>query len=234
MTIRGEETPNGGTDRLGNPGEMPEGRRRRGRILHHGRADAARRGEGHRSRHPHDRLPPRAGRRVRRAGLQPAAPETRRVHGGLGPGGDQPVDGASQRPHRLLPGHRHGRRQPDQPVRPSGLPGNRPDGDPQRLRQIRRPHPQREAHPAADQFRLPEGDDRQAGPGLSRLAGRHPLPEGRGDRRSTGAMPDGRSSARGPMPSRRRSTPWSTRSPAPKSRSSRRAAASSGRAPGTR
>jgi thiamine pyrophosphate-dependent acetolactate synthase large subunit-like protein len=42
---------------------------------------------------------------------------------------------------------------------------------PIRLRQIRRPYPQCEAHPAADQFRLPEGDDRQARPRLPRLAG---------------------------------------------------------------
>ena len=44
---------------------------------------------------------------------------------------------------------------------------------------------QPEAHPAAGQFRVPDRDARQAGPGLSRLPGRPALPE---DRREPGRL----------------------------------------------
>ena len=64
-----EETPDGGTDRFGNPREMPQGGRRQGCLLHHGRADAAGRNLRHRGRHPDDRRPPRAGGGVCGAGL---------------------------------------------------------------------------------------------------------------------------------------------------------------------
>ena len=59
----------GGTDRLGNPGEVPEEGRHRGHLLHHGRPDAAGRGHLHHRRHPHDRRPPRTGGGVRVPGL---------------------------------------------------------------------------------------------------------------------------------------------------------------------
>ena len=83
------------------------------------------------------------------------------------------------------------RRQPDQPVRPSGASRKSTrSAIPARLRQIRRPHPQCEAHPAADQFRLPEGDDRASPvPSISTWPGDILLPEGRGERRSIGATP---------------------------------------------
>ena len=47
------------------------------------------------------------------------------------------------------------------------------------LRQICRPCPQPEAHAAAGELRLPEGDERQARPGLSRFPGRRAVHDGR-------------------------------------------------------
>ena len=68
---------------------------------------------------------------------------------------------------------------PDKPVRPASVPGDRPGRHHARLREIRRPHPQSEAHSAAGEFRLPEGDVGQAGAGLSRFSRRYSLPEDR-------------------------------------------------------
>ena len=92
-------------------------------------------------------------------------------------------------------------------------------------REIRRPHPQPEAHSAAGELRVPEGDVGQAGPGLSRFPGRHPLPE---DRRGSGRLVLRRPPAAGRPPARRsraRSPSWSTRWPRRSSRSSSPAAA---------
>ena len=63
------------------------------------------------------------------AGLQPAAAEARRVHGGERPRRDQPDDRPRQRADRLLPGRRDRRLEPDRPVRPAGVPGDRPGRD---------------------------------------------------------------------------------------------------------
>ena len=139
-----------------------------------------------------------------------------------------------QCPHRLLPGRRARRLLADQPVRPSGLPGDRPGQGIGRLGQIRRPRAQCEAHPAADQFRLPEGDDRQAGPGLSRFSGRRALrqgPRGPGRLELYGpADPEAAALCRAGGDQRARRCDPQRQS----SRSSARAAASSGRMPGTR
>ena len=54
-----------------------------------------------------------------------------------------------------------------------------------RLRQMGRPRLQPEAHSGAGQLRLPEGDERQARPGLSRFPGRRALRE---DRRGAGRL----------------------------------------------
>ncbi len=96
-----------------------------------------------------------------------------------GPGDAQLQHRPRQRADRLLPGRRARRLQPDRPVRPPGVPGDRPGQGARRLRQIRRPRPQSEAHAAAGQFRLPEGAERQARPGLSRFSRRRALHDGR-------------------------------------------------------
>ena len=54
-----------------------------------------------------------------------------------------------------------------------------------RLLQARRSRAQSEAHPAAGQLRAAARDQRQAGSGLCRYAGRHPVPE---DRREPGRL----------------------------------------------
>ena len=133
----------------------------------------------HRGGHPPDRHPPRAGRGVYGAGLFAGDARARRVHGGERPRHPQFGHRARQRADRLLPGDRLRRLQPDQPVRPSGLSGDRPGRGIESLRQIRRPGAQSEAHPAAGQLRLPEGAERQARPGLSRFPRRCALPQGR-------------------------------------------------------
>ena len=69
--------------------------------------------------------------------------------------------------------------EPDQPVRPPGLPGDRPGQGVRRLGQIRRPRAQSEAPAAADELRVPEGAERQARPGLSRFPRRRALHDGR-------------------------------------------------------
>ena len=116
----------GGAHGFGNPRPMPEERRNRKSVLPHGRADAAGRVDLHQGGHPHDRRPPRAGGRLHGAGLQPAAPETGRLHGGERPGGDEPRHRPRQRADRLRAGGGDRRLEPDQPVRPPGLPGDRP------------------------------------------------------------------------------------------------------------
>ena len=127
-----------------------------------------------------------------------------RMHGGLGSGDAQPRHRPRQCADRLLPGRRVRRLVADRPVRPPGLSGDRPGQGVGRLRQIRRPRAQPEAHPAADQFRVPEGAERQARPGLPRFPGRRALHEASTRRMSTGATWAARSSSRVRMPSRRR------------------------------
>ena len=102
-----------------------------------------------------------------------------------GPGVTNLITGMAQRAGRLLPGRRVRRIQPDQPVRPPGVPGDRPGRADARLLQARRSRAQPEAHPAAGELRAAEGDHRQAGSGLCRYAGRHPVPE---DRREPGGL----------------------------------------------
>ena len=126
------------------------------------------------------------------------------------------------------------RLEPDQPVRPPGVPGDRPGQGAGGLRQIRRPRAQSEAHAAAGQFRLPEGAERQARPGLSRFPGRRALHEGRRGRgRLELLRPADHQGAplcrtQGAQRAGRRDQQRAA------SRSSSRAAASSGRRPGTR
>ena len=71
----------------------------------------------------------------------------------------------------------------------------------------RRSRAQPEAHPAAGELRAADGDQRQAGPGLCRYAGRHPVPE---DRREPGRLELCRPAAHG-KPSARRSAPGRAR-----------------------
>ena len=62
-----------------------------------------------------------------------------RVHGGVGSRRDQPDHRHGQRADRLLPGRGVRRVEPDQPVRPPGVPGDRPGRTDARLLQARRP-----------------------------------------------------------------------------------------------
>ena len=61
------------------------------------------------------------------------------VHGGERPRRDQPHHRPCQRAGRLLPRGGHRRLEPDLPVRPAGVPGDRPGRDRARLRQVGRP-----------------------------------------------------------------------------------------------
>ncbi len=180
-----EGDDHGGADRLGNPGEGPEEGGHGQPVLHHGRADAARRSLLHQGRHPADRRAPRAGGRADGPGLQPAAAEAQRVHGGERARRDQPDDRHGQCADRLLPGGGDRRLEPDLPVRPAGVPGDRPGRDHARLREVGRPRLQPEAHPRAGEQRLPERDERQARADLSRFPRRHPL---RQDPRGAGRL----------------------------------------------
>ena len=213
---------------------MPEGAGCQGHLLHHGRADARCRAVLDQGRHPPDRHAPRAGCGLYGAGLFAGDAGAGRVHGGERPGDPEFRHRPRQRADRRLPGRRARRLEPDQPVRPPGVSGDRPGRGDEALRQIRRPRPQSEAHAAAGELRLSEGAERQAGPGLSRFPRRRALHDGRRRPRSIGAIAAGRSSGRAPMPSPRRSTRWSMRSARRASRSSSRAAVSCGRMPGTR
>ena len=143
----------------------------------------------HQGRHPADRRAPRAGRGADGPGLQPAAAEAGRVHGGERPGRHQPHHRHRQRADRLLPGGGDRRLEPDLPVRPAGVPGDRPGRDHARLRQVGRPRLQPQAHPRAGEQRLPARHERQAGPDLSRFPRRHPL---RQDPRGGGRLVDER------------------------------------------
>ena len=109
------------------------------------------------------------------AGLQPAAAEARRLHGGERSRRHQPHHRPRQRAGRLRAGRRDRRLEPDRPVRPAGVPGDRPGRDHEAAHQVGRPRLQPQAHPRAGEHRLPAGDDRQARPGLSRSARRRPL-----------------------------------------------------------
>ena len=102
-----------------------------------------------------------------------------------GPGVTNLITGMAQCADRLLPGRGVRRLEPDQPVRPPGVPGDRPGRTDARLLQARRSRAQPEAHSAAGELRVADGDDRQAWSGLRRYAGRHPVPE---DRRESGRL----------------------------------------------
>ena len=129
--------------------------------------------------HPPDRHAPRAGCGLYGAGLFAGDAGAGRVHGGERAGDPELRHRPRQRTDRRLPGRRARRVEPDQPVRPPGVPGDRPGRGDEGLRQIRRPRPQSEAHAAAGELRLSEGAERQAGPGLSRFPRRRALHDGR-------------------------------------------------------
>ena len=74
----------------------------------------------------------------------------------------------------------------------AGLPGDRPGRHHEAVHQMGRSRLQPQAHPGAGQHRVPEGDERQARPGLSGFSRRHPLRQDSPKRRSTGAFPAGR------------------------------------------
>ena len=102
------------------------------------------------------------------------------------------------------------------------------------LRQIRRPRAQSEAHAAAGEFRVPEGAERQARPGLSRFPGRRALPQGR---RGRGRLELLRPADHQGAPLCRTEGDQRARrcdQQGASSRSSARAAACCGRRPGTR
>ena len=181
----GKETGHGGHHRLGDPGEIVEERRHRHPLLPHGRADAARRVLLHQGRHPSARRAPRAIGRLHGAGLQPPVAEARRVHGGERPRHDQPHHRRRQRADRLLPGRRDRRLKPHRPERPPGFPGDRPACHHEAVHQMGRSRLQPQAHPGAGECRLPESDERQARPGLSRFSRRHSL---RQDSRGAGRL----------------------------------------------
>ena len=151
-----------------------------------------------------DRRAPRAGRRADGAGLQPAAAEAERLHGGERPRRDQSDDRRRQRADRLRPGRGDRRLERHQAVRQAGVPGNRPARDHEGLHQVGRPRRQSEADSRDGEYGLPEGDGRQARAGLSRFSGRYPLrqdPGGPGrlePERPRAAQPaaDGRARAR--------------------------------------
>ena len=111
--------------------------------------------------------------------------EARRVHGGERPRHDQPHHRRRQRADRLLPGRRDRRLEPDRPERPPGFPGDRPARHHEAVHQMGRSHLQPQAHSGAGERRFPEGDERQAGPGLSRFPRRYSL---RQDSRRTGRL----------------------------------------------
>ena len=117
------------------------------------------------------------------------------------------------------------RLQPDRPVRPAGLPGDRPGRDHEGLRQIRGPAASTSS--ASRSRSISRSRPRcSASRARSISIARATCSTRRSTRaRSIGAMPAGRSSGRAPMPSRGRSTRWSMRSTAPSSRSSAPAAA---------
>ena len=73
------------------------------------------------------------------------------------------------------PGGGHRRLEPDHPVRPAGVPGDRPGRHHAGLRQVGRPRLQPQAHSRAGQQRLPARHERQARPDLSRFPRRHSL-----------------------------------------------------------
>src|ERR1051326_7235827 len=81
---------------------------------------------------------------------------------------------------RLLSVRGDRRIQPDQPVRPPSLSGDRSGQMPRRPGQIRRPRAQSEAYSAAGEFRVPDRAAREARPRLSRFSRRRALLEGRG------------------------------------------------------
>ena len=80
----------------------------------------------HQGRHPPDRHAPRAGRGLYGAGLFAGDAGAGRVHGGERPGDLEFRHRPRQCADRLLPGRRARRVEPDQPVRPPGVPGDRP------------------------------------------------------------------------------------------------------------
>ena len=139
--------------------------------LHHGRPDAAHGGHLHQGKHPHDRRPPRAGGRVHGAGVQPPAAGPQRLHGGQRAGRDEPDHRRRQRLCRLLPRRALVRRvQPDQPVRPPGVPGDRPDrADARRCNKQTSDRLLNLKRIPQQINRTAEVDQRQAGPVLRRL-----------------------------------------------------------------
>ena len=183
-----KEKRHGRNDRLGNPGEVPEERGHEGFVLHHGRADAAR-ADALRARRSirmidvrHEQAAALIG-----AGLQPAAPEAGRVHGGERPGRDQSHHRHRQRVDRLL--RRSWR------IGGSSAIGCSSAGQIfQEIDQVAIMKActkwadrvvQSEAHSRAGEQRLPEGDGRQARARLSRFPRRRPLRE---DRRQPGRL----------------------------------------------
>ena len=167
------------------------------------------------------------------AGLFAGDPGAGRVHGGERPGDPELRHRPRQCADRWLPGRGPRRLEPDQPVRPPSVPGNRPGQGARWLRQVLGPRPQPEAPAAAGELRVSEGAGRQARPGLSRFPRRRALHHGRGSRGRLElygpADHQGASlcRAQGAQRARRRDRRGA-------SRSSSRAAVCSGRTPGTR
>ena len=129
----------------------------------------------HQGRHPPRRRAPRAGRGPDGSGLQPAAAETERMHGGERPRRHQSHYGSCQRADRLLPRRGYRRLEPHLPVRPAGVPGNRSGCDREGLREVGRPGLQSQTHSRAGEQRLPARHERQAGADLPRFSRRHSL-----------------------------------------------------------
>ena len=86
------------------------------------------------------------------------------LHGGVRAWRDQFDHRHGQRTDRLLPGGGTRRIEPDFPVRPAGIPGDRPGRADARLLQACRSHREPETHSATDQLRLAKGESGKPGP----------------------------------------------------------------------
>ncbi len=174
----------------GNPGALPQGAGRQGCVLHHGRADARCRDVLHQGRHPPHRH--RATSRAPASWRRPIRALTQRPGVCMAASGPATINFGTGLANALIdccpvsafggsvPISQFGRQVFQEIDQVKALMSG--------CRQIRRPHAQRETHPAADQFRLPEGDERQARPGLPRFPGRRALCQGARGARSIGAM----------------------------------------------